>query len=193
MCALAHLAGERTCLLSQLVFSVENVHINEAVHIAEHIRDEGSVETRRPGAPSHKGTHDVRPSQSQTHSCELALQGRRIVGERRAEELNDRPFMCLQEGVRRVVRHGEIDVVVGMRYHRPERPIRFGEHPAPVGSGEARLPCDGRVAQFHEISDYAFTTEVILHVGGALNDRFDDLSGPRRVGTGGCYVQVLEP
>ena len=42
---LAHLAGERICLLAQLVFSVENVHINEAVHIAEHIRDEGSVET----------------------------------------------------------------------------------------------------------------------------------------------------
>ena len=129
-----------------------------------------------------------------------ALQGRRIVEERRAEELIDPPFMCLQDGVRRGVRYGEIDVVVGMRYYRPERPVRFGEDPAPVGSGEARLPCDGRVAPFHEISHYAFTTEVILHVGGALNDRFDDLSGPRRVGsvarwfrTGGCYVQVLEP
>ena len=48
-------------------------------------------------------------------------------------------FLCLQDGVRRGVRHGEIlDVVVGMRYYRPERPIIFGEHPAPVGSGEAR-------------------------------------------------------
>ena len=89
--------------------------------------------------------------------------GRRIVSkERRAEELNDPPFMCLQDGVRRGVRHGEIDVVVGMRYYRPERPIRFGEHPAPVGSG-FRAP-------FHEISEYAFTTEVILRVGGALNE-----------------------
>ena len=55
------------------------------------------------------------------------------------------------------------------------------ENPAPVRSGKARLPRDGRVAPFHEIPDTAFAAEVILHITGALDDRFNDLSGPRRI------------
>ena len=45
-----------------------------------------------------------------------------------------------------------------------------------------------------------FAAEVILHVSGALDDRFDELSGPRCIAsvalwfrTGGCSVQVLKP
>ena len=52
---------------------------------------------------------------------------------------------------------------------------------------------------FHEIPDNAFAAEAhILHITGALDDRFNDLSGPRRIPsiawwfcTGGCSVQVL--
>ena len=41
----SHLAGERVCLRPQLVFSVEDLQVNETVHVTEHVRDEGSVET----------------------------------------------------------------------------------------------------------------------------------------------------
>ena len=44
-CSHSHLAGERVCLLPQLVFSVEHVHGYETVHVTEHVRDEGSVQT----------------------------------------------------------------------------------------------------------------------------------------------------
>ena len=64
-CSHWHLAGERACLLPQLVFSVEHVHVTETVHVTEHVRDEGSVETLSDATRTqcHEGTHDVRPAQ----------------------------------------------------------------------------------------------------------------------------------
>ena len=73
-----------------------------------------------------------------------------------------------------------------------EDPVRFY-----VPSLDARLPSDGRVAPLHEVPDYAFAAEVILHVSRALGDCSDGLSGPQRIAsvvwwirTGGGNAQV---
>ena len=63
-CSHSHLAGERVCLLPQLVFCVEHVYVNETVRVTEHVRDEGSVETLTDTRTQcHEGTHVVRPAQ----------------------------------------------------------------------------------------------------------------------------------
>ena len=115
-------------------------------------------------------------------------------------KLHDPPFIRLHHRVRRRMRHREVVVVARLRCHRSETPVRFCEYPTPVRSRKARLPRDERVAPIHEILNHAFAAEVILHFSGALNDCFDDLSGPRRVAsvawwfrTDGWSAQMPKP
>ena len=95
MCSYSHIAGERVCLLPQQILRVEHVHVEETVHVTEHVSNDSSVHTLTEATrtQSHEGTHDVHPSKSQAHSCQLALQGRCIIEERRAQELGDPPFV----------------------------------------------------------------------------------------------------